>query len=76
MMIMVKLPAKQQIFGVPSIETVARVDNSDKCNAFAAAHYRLQENMRGLETAFEAKASELRAAFVQEVSAITMEAAE
>ncbi|MFZ3325382.1 MAG: hypothetical protein WA231_05560 [Methylocella sp.] len=48
----------------------------DKCNAFAAAHYRLQENMRGLETQFEAKASELRAAFVHEIEAITAEAAE
>jgi hypothetical protein len=73
---MTKLPAKQTIFGVPSIETVTRVDDSDKCNAFTAAHYRLQENMRSLENQFEAKASELRAAFVHEVAAITMEAAE
>jgi hypothetical protein len=45
-------------------------------SAFQAAHYRLQENMRELENQFEGKASELRAAFVQEVAAITMEAAE
>jgi hypothetical protein len=73
---MTRLPAKQAIFGVPSIETVTRVDDSDKCNAFAAAHYRLQENMRSLENQFEAKASELRATFVHEVEAITAEAAE
>jgi hypothetical protein len=72
---MTKLPAKQAIFGVPSIETVARVDNSDKVSAFQAAHYRLQENMRELENQFEGKASELRAAFVQEAAAITMEEA-
>ena len=59
---MTRLPAKQAIFGVPSIET--RVDDSDKCNAFAAAHYRLSVRMRELELQFEAKASELRAAFV------------
>ena len=61
---------------MPSIETVTRVDDLDKCNAFAAAHYRLQENMRSLENQFEAKASELRSIFVQEVAAITAEAAE
>jgi hypothetical protein len=73
---MTKLPTKAPLFGVPSIETVARVDDSDKVSAFQAAHYRMTARMRELETQFEAKASELRAVFVQEVAAITMEAAE
>ncbi len=58
------------IFGVPSLETATRVDNSDKVSAFQAAHYRLSARMRQLECEFEAKASELRAAFVAEVAGI------
>jgi hypothetical protein len=72
-----KLPVKQaMIFGVPSAETCSHIDDSDKVAAFQAAHYRLSARMHELENQFEVKASELRAAFVQEVAAITMEAAE
>lgn len=70
---MSKLPSVKQIFGVPSLETVTRIDDSDKVSAFQAAHYRLSTNMRELEMQFEGKAAELRSAFVEEISAITAE---
>ena len=57
-------------FGVPSLETAQRIDDVDKVEALHAAHYRLTARMRELETQFEAKASELRAAFLAEVAAI------
>ena len=47
-----------------------RIDDSDKAAAFEAAHYRFSARMRELESQFEVKASELRAAFVAEVTAI------
>ena len=54
----------KQIFGVPSLETAGRIDDSDKVAAFEAAHYRCTARMRELEGQFEVKASEIRAAFV------------
>ena len=77
---MVKQPAKQilgvslqlsnKTFGVPSIETASRIDDSDAANAACSAHYRFQARMRQLESEFEAKASELRAAFLAELAGI------
>jgi hypothetical protein len=63
----------KQIFGVPSLETADRIDNSDKVAAFEAAHYRCGARMRELECQFEAKASEIRAAFVAECAGIMTE---
>jgi hypothetical protein len=63
-------------FGVPSLETVSRIDDSDKVNGLEAARYRCAARMRELEIQFEAKASEIRAEFVQECSSILAEAAE
>ncbi len=60
----------KSIFGMPSMETVNRIDDSDKTAAFQAASYRFSARMRQLECEFEAKASELRAAFVAEVADI------
>jgi hypothetical protein len=62
--------AKAAIFGVPSIEIARRIDDEDKVSAIHAAHYRLTARMRELEIQFEAKASELRAAFLAEVAEI------
>ncbi len=64
-----KLPAKSSL-GVPSLETVTRIDDNDKVAAFQAAHFRLAANMRELEVQFEHKASELRSAFVAEIETI------
>jgi molybdopterin synthase catalytic subunit len=57
-------------FGVPSLETVSRIDDSDKVAGLEAARYRMSAKMRQLEIQFEAKASELRAAFVHECGEI------
>jgi hypothetical protein len=67
---MLKQLSKQQIFGVPSLAVASAIDDSDKVSAFQAAHYRLGSRMRELEVQFEAKASELRAAFVAECAEI------
>jgi hypothetical protein len=61
---------QKQIFGVPSLETARAIDDSDKVAAAQAARYRLERRMAELEAQFEAKASELRAAFVAELTQI------
>jgi len=58
------------IFGVPSLETARAIDDSDKAAGLQAAHYRLYPRMRELEQQVDAKASELRAAFVAECGEI------
>jgi hypothetical protein len=60
----------KQIFGALSTETASRIDDSDATNAACAASYRFNSRMRELETQFEVKASELRAAFLHELSII------
>jgi hypothetical protein len=60
----------KQIFGVPSLETASRIDDSDAANAACAAHFRFNSRMRELEGQFEAKASEIRAAFLAELAAL------
>ena len=66
-----KSVTKSPIFGLPSLETANRIDNSDKVSAFEAAHYRCSARLRELELQFEAKADEIRAAFVAEVAKIS-----
>jgi hypothetical protein len=70
---MTKNVARADLFGVPSIQTAGRIDDSDKVAAFEAAHYRCNARMRELESQFEAKASEIRAAFVSECASIMAE---
>jgi hypothetical protein len=61
------------VFGVPSLETAARIDDNDKSAALQAASFRFTARMRELETQFEAKAAELRGAFLAEVQEIAGE---
>ena len=61
---------QKQIFGVSSLETASRIDDSDATNAACGASYRFNARMRELETQFEAKASELRSAFLTELAAL------
>jgi hypothetical protein len=61
-------------FGVPTLETATRIDDSDAVNAAQSAHFRFQTRMRELEGQFEVKASELRAAFLAELAEIRGEA--
>ena len=58
------------IFGVPSLETANRIDNSDMVEAMHAAHYRASSRMRELEIQFECKASEIRQALIDETTRI------
>ena len=46
------------------------IDDGDKAAGLQAAHYRLSARMRELEAQYDAKASELRAAFVAECTEI------
>jgi hypothetical protein len=63
-----KALSKAQIFWAPTLETARNIDDSDTVLAIEAARHRFSASMRDLENAFDAKASELRAAFVKEVS--------
>jgi hypothetical protein len=58
------------ISGMPSLETARAIDDSDKAAGLQAAHYRLYPRMRELVQQFDAKASELRAAFIAECGEI------
>jgi hypothetical protein len=62
--------AKQGSFGVPSAEVIGMIEDSDKIEALQAAGYRFSASMRELETQFEAKASEIRGAYLCEVADI------
>jgi hypothetical protein len=68
--------AKAERFGVPSLETCTRIADEDSVRALQAAHYRLTARMRELELAFEAKASELRQAFLAETTKILSDSEE
>jgi hypothetical protein len=63
-----KALSKAQIFWAPTLETARNIDDSDTVLAIEAARHRFNASMRDLETAFDAKASELRAAFVAEIA--------
>ena len=56
------------VFGVPSLKVAERIADSDATHHIHAATFRYNTRMRELETQFEAKASEIRAAFVAEVA--------
>jgi hypothetical protein len=60
----------KQTFGVPSLETATRIDTSDMCAALGAAGYRFAARMRELEQQFEAKAGEVRAAYLTECALV------
>jgi hypothetical protein len=55
---------------MPSLETASRIDDSDKVSAFEAARFRCQTRLPELESQFEEKAGEIRAALVAEVAEI------
>jgi hypothetical protein len=63
------IQVKMKPFGVPSVEVDRRIDNSDTIAALNAAGYRYTARLRELENQFEAKASELRQAYLDEVAA-------
>jgi hypothetical protein len=57
-------------FGVPSAEVISMIGTSDKVQALRAAGYRYETRLSELERQFEAKASELRGAYLGEVAEI------
>jgi hypothetical protein len=61
-------------FGVPSVETATRIDNSDRVSALHAAGYRYDARVREIEQQFEAKIAELRSSYLDEVAGIQGEA--
>ena len=61
---------KSTTFGIPSLETATRIDDSDAAHAACAAQFRYQARMHELQSQFEAKASEIRAAFLAELAEI------
>jgi hypothetical protein len=70
-----KTALTKQAFGVPSILTASRIDNSDRVSALHAAGYRYDARVREIELQFEAKVAELREAYLSEVATIQNEAA-
>jgi hypothetical protein len=52
------------------METASRIDDSDAANAACAAQYRFQARMHELQSQFETKASDVRAAFLAELAGI------
>jgi hypothetical protein len=67
---MVKNQVAKTIFGMPSLETATRIDTHDQACRARAAHYRCEQRLRQLESEYEAKASEIRSAFVAELAEI------
>jgi hypothetical protein len=58
------------IFGVPSADVLTAIDSSDKCAELQAAEFRFRAKFGELERKFEAKASELRTEYLNEVAEI------
>jgi len=54
------------VFGVPSADIVAAIDDSDSCAELQAATYRFQARMADLERQFEAQASVWRKLYLEE----------
>jgi hypothetical protein len=67
---MMKQVTKAAIFGIPSLETSQRIDTNDQTCRAQAAHFRCQSRMQELEAQFEAKASEIRSAYIAELAEI------
>jgi hypothetical protein len=62
--------SKPNIFWAPSPETARKIDDDDTIHAIETARYRFQASMADLERSYDAEASKLRAAFVEEVAAL------
>ena len=58
---------------MPSLETAEPISDSDAVARLDAATYRCRSRIRELEAQFEAKASEIRSAFVAECAEIVAE---
>jgi hypothetical protein len=63
-----KAMTKQRIFWTPSLQTAQNIDDADAVCAIEAARRRFTTSKRDLESAFDAKAAELRKSFIEEVN--------
>jgi hypothetical protein len=62
------------IFGLPSVETIAAVEITQTSHELQSATFKFQAKMRELERAFEAKAGELRAEYIEDIRTLTGDA--
>jgi hypothetical protein len=60
----------KQVFGVPSPEVIGATENAQTVNEIRTANFRYEAQLRELERQFEAKAGELRQAYLDEVRGI------
>lgn len=71
---MAKQALSRPTFGLPSVETITACEMTQTSHELQAATFKFQAQMRELERAFEAKAGELRAEFVDSIRGITGDA--
>lgn len=57
-----------KIFGAPSLQLSTAIDDHDKTSRATAAHFRMVSRLRELEAHFTDKASEIRAAYLDEMA--------
>jgi hypothetical protein len=60
--------SKPQIFWAPDLTTARKIDDCDTVTAIEAARFRFTASMADLERHYDAEASKLRSAFVEEVA--------
>jgi hypothetical protein len=61
---------KSPAFGVPSAEVIGATEKAQTVNEIRNANFRYETELRELEPQFEAKAAELRQAYLDEVRGI------
>jgi hypothetical protein len=59
--------SKPPIFWAPTLDTARKIDDGDTVNAIESARYRFTASMADLERSYDAEASKLRAALVEEI---------
>jgi hypothetical protein len=60
--------SKPQIFWAPALDTARKIDDVDTVTAIESARYRFTASMSDLERHYDAEASKLRSAFVEEIA--------
>jgi hypothetical protein len=60
--------SKPNIFRAPALDTARKIDDCDTVTAIEAARFRFNASMSDLERHYDAEASKLRGAFVEEVA--------
>lgn len=71
---MAKQALQKPTFGLPSVETIAACEITQTSHQLQAEASKFNAQMRELERAFEAKAGELRAQYIDSIRCITGDA--